>query len=754
MPILRRLLAAFVLLLLLVLFGAWWLLRGSLARLDGQLALPGLTSAVQIERDAQGVPTIRAQNELDLSRALGFAHAQDRFFQMDLLRRSAAGELAELFGKAALPRDRANRLHRFRARALALLNRTLEAGDRELVRAYTEGVNAGLATLRVRPWEYLLLRMEPRPWSAEDTLLVGYAMHFDLHGDLTKVRSKELVRATYGAEFAEFLDPNFTPDDAALDDSTQPLRPIPGPEVVDLRTLPNSTAAAAPLEPPDLPGSNNFAVSGRRTAHGGGMVAGDMHLSLSLPCIWYRASLVLPGRTMTGVTLPGVNVLIAGSNGRIAWAFTNSHTLTSRDVPLELDPASPLRYRGPDGNFVAMREATEQILVQGGPAETLRVQETDFGPVIGPRGGKTWARDWLAHRPAQMNLALLQMGAAGSVAEALPIAHRAGVPPQNLLVVDAAGEAAWTIIGRTDLAAPPVIRRDTLWTGNNRVVGGDAFVALGDGGQAMPYRAAQMRDALLALPNPVKPADLLGVALDDRGLFLNRWQQLLLGALTPAACAEKPARAELRRFVEQWGGRASVDSVDYYAVRTFRAGVDRRLLQSLHARLQMADGEYDPRQLRVETALWSVLQARPTHWLPPNFPTWESLLLAAADDFLSDAATAGVPLREMTWGRRNVARIRHPIARALPDFFGRWLNAPSKPLPGDGWMPRVQTPTFGASQRMVVAPGREAEGIFHLPGGVSGHPLSPYYLAGYDDWARGKATPFLPGPRRHLLELR
>ncbi|MBS0660549.1 MAG: penicillin acylase family protein [Verrucomicrobia bacterium] len=753
MRILRRLLAALVLLLVLVFLGLRWTLRGSLAQLDGQAMLPGLTAPVQIERDAQGVPTIRAQNELDLSRTLGFVHAQDRFFQMDLLRRNAAGELAELFGPAALPRDRANRLHRFRARAAAILGSTLESVERDLVRAYTEGVNAGLAALRVRPWEYLLLRTAPRPWTAEDTLLVGYAMHFDLHGDLTKVRSKELVRTTFGADLAEFLDPNFTPDDAALDDSTQPLRPIPGPQVVDLRTLSNATAALGPLEPPDLPGSNNFAVSGKRTAHGGGMVAGDMHLSLGLPCIWYRASLALPDRTLTGVTLPGVNVLIAGSNGRIAWAFTNSHTLTSREVPLEIDPASAQRYRGADGNFVAMREANEQILVQGAPTETLRVQETEFGPVVGTRGGRTFARDWLAHRPAQMNLALLQLGAAASVAEALPIAHRAGVPPQNLLVVDAAGDAAWTIIGRTDIS-PPVIRRDSLWTGNNRVVGGDGFVALGDGGQAMPYRAAQIRDALQALPNPVRPADLLGVALDDRALFLERWHQLMLATLTPAACAEKPARAELRKFVEQWGGRASVDSVGYLAVRTFRAGVDRRLLQSIHARLKMADNEYDPRQLRVETALWSVLQARPEHWLPKNFPTWDSLLLAAADDFLSDAVTAGVPLREMTWGRRNVVRIRHPIARALPDFFGRWLNAPAQPLPGDGWMPRVQTPTFGASQRMVVAPGREAEGIFHLPGGSSGHPLSPYYLAGYADWARGKATPFLPGPPQHRLELR
>lgn len=742
MRIVRRLLALLLLLVLLAVVGAWWMLRGSLAQLDGSVAIAGLSAPVQIERDAQGVPTIRAQNELDLTRALGFLHAQDRFFQMDLLRRNAAGELAELFGKAALPRDRANRVHRFRAKAAHILGNSLDGGDRELVYAYTEGVNAGLAALRARPWEYLLLRTQPRPWRPEDSLLVGYAMHLDLHGDPSKVRSKDLVRDTYGADFADFLDPDFTPDDAALDDSTAPLRPVPGADVVDLRYV-STPVAPLDLEPLDLPGSNNFAVSGKRTAHGGGMVAGDMHLSLALPVIWYRASLVLPGRTLTGVTLPGVNVLVAGSNGKIAWAFTNSHTLTNRD--LVAPPPS-----------AAWKEVSEEILVQGAPAETLVVKECELGPVVGmDRQGRLLVRQWLAHRPEMMNLALLHLGAAKSVAEALPIAHRAGVPPQNLLVVDAAGDAAWTIIGRADLKAPPVIRRDNLWTGNNRVVGGEGSAALGDGGQAMPYRAAQIRDGLAALPNPVKPADLLGIQLDDRGLFLVRWRELMLSVLTPAACAEKPARQELRAFVENWGGRAAVDSVGYHAVRTFRAGVERRIFQPIHARLKALDPEYEPRVFRTETATWSILQAKPVHFLPrKQFAHWEALLLAAADDCLEDAKTAGVPLKEMTWGRRNTARIRHPIARALPDFLAQRLNAPAQPLPGDGWMPRVQTPTFGASQRMVVAPGREAEGIFHLPGGVSGHPLSRYYLAGYDDWTQGKASPFLPGPRKHLLELK
>ena len=159
-------------------------------------------------------------------------------------------------------------------------------------------------------------------------------------------------------------------------------------------------------------------------------------------------------------------------------------------------------------------------------------------------------------------------------------------------------------------------------------------------------------------------------------------------------------------------------------------------------------------RLAYETPLWSLLQARPLNWLPSRYTSWDELLLASADDFLGAATAEGKPLSAMTWGARNTVRIQHPFSQFLPKSLRWTLSMTAEPLPGDADMPRVQSPTFGASERMVMAPGRENESIFETPGGVSGHPLSPYFRSGHDDWVKGRPSPFLPGPPKHRLELK
>ncbi len=186
----KRLALLLVCLVLVLALAAWWLLRGSLPVLEGEVALTGLSAPVRIERDALGVVTIDAASESDAMRALGYVHAQERFFEMDLMRRTSAGELSELFGPVALELDNQHRVHRMRARVDANLDAI--AGERlPQLQAYTEGVNAGLGALRVRPWPYLLLRQQPKPWLETDTALAGYAMYFDLQ-DSTNARELAL----------------------------------------------------------------------------------------------------------------------------------------------------------------------------------------------------------------------------------------------------------------------------------------------------------------------------------------------------------------------------------------------------------------------------------------------------------------------------------------------------------------------------------------------------------------------------------
>jgi penicillin amidase len=753
------------LLLLAVLAGPWGYvkLRASLPQLDGELPLTGLRAPVTVERDAAGVPTIRGANRVDLARATGFLHAQDRFFQMDLLRRRAAGELAELIGAAVLPVDREVRLHRFRDLARRVIERA-EPGERALVEAYTAGANAGLDALGAKPFEYFVLRAEPDPWRPEDTVLCLLAMFLTLH-DESGVRESTvgLIHDTLPQEMYEFLVPRGTEWDAPLVGEAYETPPIPGPEVFDLRSTHSAGTpkAASRLEWAEAPvlGSNNWAVAGTHTADGRALLANDMHLGISVPNTWYRASLVWPSedasadQRITGVTLPGTPAIVVGSNGHIAWGFTNSQADWNDVVILELDPDDPEVYLTPEGPR-KLEHHDEPIRVKGQDTQTLDVVWTVWGPVIGhDHEGRPRAVRWTAHEEEAVNLGLGRFERARDVDQAIQIASLTGIPPQNFVCADSTGRIGWTIIGRiprrvgfegrlpgswanasrrwdgwlrTDeyprVVDPPLGR---VWTANARVVGGEMLTKLGEGSYAFGARARQIRDDLLAL-QAATVSDLSAIQLDDRAVFLERWQRLLLDVLSPEAIASSPERAELRRFVESWGARAATSSVGYRMVRAFRLTVADRVFEPLTAACRERDEDF--RYLRI----WQY-----------EGPLWR---------LVEELTEGGTPLGDLTWGERNTVRIQHPLSRALP-WLGRFLDMPREPLPGGSHMPRVQGPTHGASERLVVSPGHEDEGVFHMPGGQSGHPLSPFHAEGHAAWAKGEPAPFLPGPTIHTLVL-
>jgi len=782
----------------------WLALRDSLPALDGTIDVAGLAAPVRIERDALGVPLLRGASRLDIARATGFVHAQDRYFQMDLMRRSAAGELAALIGPALLEEDRRVRVHRFRAVAARVLA-TAAPDSRALVEAYTEGVNAGLASLRRPPFEYLALRAQPAPWRGDDTVLVLLAMFLQLHDDGGRREiTLGVMHDTLPPALFEFLAPRGTEWDAPMVGPALAMAPMPGPDVVDLRARAGVARGAsrppAPWrgtgggddDPFDLPpaGSNNWAVAGALTADGGALVANDMHLGLQVPNIWYRAAFAWPeagaagprARRVAGVTLPGTPVLVAGSTGDIAWGFTNSMGDWNDVVVVETDPADPETYRTPDGPR-RLEHKVETIEVKGAAAERLDVVETIWGPVIGrDHAGRLLALHWVAHDPAAVNFELWRLEQARTVDEAVATAPAVGIPAQNLVVADTAGRIAWTVIGRIPrrrgfdgrlpgswadgtrrwdgwldageyprIVDPPSGR---LWSANARVVDGEALAAIGDDGYDLGARAGQIRDDLRAIEHAT-PGDMLAVQLDDRALFLERWRALLARTLTAAAVADSPLRAEARRLLAStWTGRASIDSVAYRIVRAFRATLSGMVFEAITRPCLEADPGF--RYGRVgqrEGPLWCLVSERPAHLLDPRYASWDEQFLAALDRALASFPPDGVPLAMKPWGRRNTAAIRHPLSQAVPQLSS-WLDMPADPLPGDDAMPRVQAPDMGASERFAVSPGREESGYLHMPGGQSGHPLSPHYRDGQGAWVKGEATPFLPGPAVHVLTLR
>lgn len=788
-------------------------LRRSLPVTDGSLQLAGLMQPVTVTRDALGVPTIRAQSRVDLARAVGFVHAQERFFQMDLQRRQPAGELAALVGAAALNADRAMRVHRFRSIARQAL--TISPADYKAeLEAYADGVNAGLAALKAPPFEYLALSTSPEPWTAEDSMLTAIAMYVTLQGaqweyESTLGRLRELPLEAF-----EFLAGRASDWESPIVGDLYPVPPVPRPEEFEIRSgtsylgpiglgLPgqSSSRREEPRPGESLPwwarlprgeeatlGSNNWAVSGARSKTGSALVANDMHLRLSVPNIWFRAAYEIPddrrpGRTrrLVGVTLPGGPQLAVGSNGDIAWGFTNSVGDWSDIVLVDRVPGDPTRYQTPDGPR-AFDIHTETIAVKGAAPVTVDARWTIWGPVIGrDHRDREQALKWVAHDPRVLATDAARIAQARSVDEAMELAVGAALAAENLVVGDRDGHIGWTIYGaiprRVGFAGdvptswadgsrrwdgyldydthprvvdPPDGR---LWTANARVVGGEMLQRVGDGGYADGIRAWMIRDNLQRLETADERA-LFDIQLDNRSIFLDRWRGVFLGALTDAAAAGSPLRGDARRIVEgSWTGRASAESVAYRVVRTFRLTAARMAFDAITASLQRDGSAIDVSTIRrAEGPLWRLVSERPLHLLDPAFPTWDAFLLAAIDRTLAQLTADGRPLAGRTWGEANAADISHPLAAAVPWVSG-YLSMPRAPLAGDTYVPRVLTPRSGASQRLVVSPGHEASGILHMPGGQSGHPLSPHFGDQQRAWVDGTPLPLLPGEALHILTL-
>jgi len=787
---------AAILILLIAAGGIFYMaLHASLPQIDGTLRLPGLKDRVVAERDELGVPTIRARNRVDAARATGFLHAQDRFFHMDLSRRMGAGELAELLGPAVLDTDRGFRFHRLRATARQAMRR-LPASQLELMQAYTEGVNAGLKALSARPPEYLILRTQPKPWAPEDSLLVADAMFFFLQDSRGRQEAEiALLAELLSPKAFDFFVPRGTEWDAAIDGTDSPAPPVPSPDEFSFSRLAPGSAGILPAPGPQascLPdpfarsiegvttGSNSWAVDGTLSMSGSALVANDMHLGLRLPNTWYRMRIVCEGSLdIAGVTLPGVPAVVVGSNRKIAWAFTNSMLDLTDLILLEISPDNPRLYRTP-GGWVPFKEEVETLKVRGGADLKLTIETTIWGPVLpGPEDSKKKAVRWIAHLPEAVNLGLLEMEQASDVETALALAPRCGVPTQNFVVGDRTGRIGWTLMGRLPrrvgftgllpvswadgknrwdgcldgsdyprVVNPPDGR---IWTANNRIAGSPAYLAAGPWDVDLGARARQIRDDLRAR-GKFGPQEMLAIQLDDRAVFLSRWRDLLLStAALPGSSRVKQA-GEVRRLVQNWGGRAAIESAGYRLVRGFRALCLELALAPITDRCRKIDPEFEYPTRQVEDSVWVLLNEKPAHLLNPAFKSYDDLLVAALEKLVADLRSQGLTPADATWGKRNRVLVRHPMSQGIP-LVGSWLDIEAQALPGDSHMPRFQAPTAGASERIAVSPGHEEQGLFQMPGGQSGHLLSEYYRKGHEAWASGKPAPFLPGAARHTLTL-
>lgn len=537
-------------------------------------------------------------------------------------------------------------------------------------------------------------------------------------------------------------------------------------------------------------GSNNWAVSGALTADGNAIVANDMHLSIRVPNTWYRASMEWPDAAtasephhLIGVTLPGVPALVTGSNTHIAWGFTNTYADWGDLIELETDPTTPNRYRTPDG-WREFQQFDETIVVAGETAQHEQVTWTIWGPVLGSdHRGRMRAYAWVAHSAERLATTVTPLETARTIEEAFDQANGAGIPGQNLVVADRTGRISWTVYaaiprrvgldgalpsswadgtrgwrGWLDRAEYPRIvdpPGGRIWTANARVVGGDMLAKLGDGSYEVGARARQIRERLMARER-FTVRDMLAIQMDASSEFLDRWRQLLLDALAPATLDGHADRAELRRIVERsWPGRAAPESAAYGFVHRFRDLLSERVIAFVLSECYEADPAFDYATVRRrEGPIWRMVTEKPQHLLDPQYVSWNEMILSTVDAMIEEVRRdRSGALADRTWSENNVIAYRHPLSPALPSFLNRWVDMPKRALAGDMYTIQVHLGSLGASERMVVSPGHEADGIMHMPTGQSGHPLSPFYSNSHDAWVNGDPTPFLPGPAEHSLRL-
>lgn len=450
-----------VLILALLLGAAALYLRTSLPRTRGTLSLAGLGASVEIVRDRNAVPHIRAASQEDAYFALGVVHVQDRLWQMEFQRRVGAGRLAEVLGEEALPADRFVRTLGFYRAAEASLE-ALSPRARGLLDAYTAGINATLEARRgPLPPEFLLLRFRPEPWQAADVLVWTKMMAWDLAGNWDTELLRARLSGRLDAAQVEQLWPPY-PGDAPT--TVADATPSDAVTAALLRDLPlDALWEAAVLKPTPGNGSNAWAVAGARSATGGALLANDPHLGMQAPALWYLVRISAPGLDLTGATLPGVPAVTLGRNARISWGLTAAQ-FDTQDLFIErLDPSDPDAYLTPDGAepFVTREET---IRVRGEDDERLVVRETRHGPVISDLvDGAREVAD-RQQQPAVLTLAwptlddddlslqgYFALNTAGDWDEFRAAAHEVGSAPLNLIYADVDGNIGYQAAGRVPI---------------------------------------------------------------------------------------------------------------------------------------------------------------------------------------------------------------------------------------------------------------------------------------------------------------
>ncbi|WP_371370417.1 penicillin acylase family protein [Pseudomonas sp. QL9] len=755
--------------------GAGWYLHGKQPVRDGQAALPGLQSVVDVRYDERGVPHISAQNETDMYRALGYVQAQDRLFQMEMLRRLARGELAEVLGPKLIDTDRLFRTLRLRQRAASYVaHQDTNSPSWKALQAYLDGVNA-FQDSHPRPLEFDVLGIPKRPFTAEDTVAVSGYLAYSFAVALRTEPLLTYVRDTLGADYLKVFDLDWHPQGVL---QSTPLASSDWHDLGTIAQLSEQALASAGL--PQYEGSNAWVVSGSHTRSGKPLLAGDPHIRFAAPSVWYEAQLSAPGFELYGHHQALVPFAMLGHNQQFGWSLTMFQNDDMDLVAEKVNPANPEQvwYHG---QWVDLTHEEQSIAVKGQAPVKLVLRSSPHGPIIndalGQTAGKTPIAMWWAFLQTDNPLldAFYQLDRADTLDKARAAAQKIQAPGLNVVWANAKGDIAWWAAAQLPVR-PQGVNPNFILDGSTPAADKGAFYPFGENPQEEnPARGYIVSANFQPLPANGRPVPGY-YNLADRGQRLNqllsdssvKWdlqnsQALQLDTTTAygprtlapllPALREAAANEQEKALVEQlaaWKGDFPLDSV---AATLFSQFLYQVAYGAMHD--EMGD-TYFPLLLTTRT----IDTALPRLAADADSPWWDDRSTPAKEsraDIVKAAWRASLRhLRETLgqnpenwqWGKAHTLTHVHPLGMQKP--LDRVFNVGPFDAPGGHEVPNnLSSPigpapwavTYGPSTRRLVDFADPTHALGINPVGQSGVLFDAHYADQAKAYVEGQYQP-------------
>jgi penicillin G amidase len=754
--------------------GVFWLrnvMHASLPQVDGDIHLEGLHSAVSVVRDQHGVPHIEAADLEDLIEAQGYVTAQDRLWEMDMARRIASGDAAEVLGKQFLNRDKMQRLLCVRETA-ERMEASLPGQDLRFLQAYAVGVNAYIDEHRTTlPAEFLLLRYRPKRWQPIDSVLLSLNMVQLLDQHWRDKLERESITARLGSALSADLYPTESSHD-------RPPIGIAHVHKLSADRSPDAGVAVSQLDFGDLlslretetgsrtpcfgciPGSNEWVVSGAHSASGKAMLSNDMHLGHQIPNIWYECDLNAGNFHVAGVSIPGLPFVVAGHNTYIAWGLTALNADT-QDIYVEQinDKGQYLTEQG----WQAIEHRIEIVHVRNGADVSVVVDYTKHGPIVSPllpHEKRALALKWAAYDQSATGIPLFSLNSAQDWTAFRSALRTWWGPTLNFVYADDQGHIGYQAVGYipnrpAGLAGTPIVDHHHEWEGfipfdrlpsvydppggviataNSRVTpdGYPYQLTLEWGG---PYRNERIWNWLQTRKN-LTQKDMLSLQTD----VYSAWDLEFARHLVYAIDHSKHPDTRLRQaadLLRSWDGRVETDSAAATVVASARAAFWRLLL------MPKLGTEWDIYEWDESDVAQENLTARqPLFWLPKGFSSWNEFLAAAVMQGL-ERRNAPADLRGWSYGQQHPVEIEHPIYGQFP-WFKSLTGTGVQPQSGDTTTVKQVGRAFGPSQRFTIDWIDSDSATENIVMGQSEVPLSIWYRDQWPFWYGGTtfALPF------------